>query len=67
MNLDDANEPEDPIATAIDGAEDVRDPLEGLIDRTATDPGPPFAPNTLARLVALKKKTALPSRHCAHS
>lgn len=55
MNLDDTIEPEDLVAAAIDGAEDVRDPLEGLIDRTATDPGAPFAPNTLAGIVALKK------------
>jgi hypothetical protein len=55
MNLDDTNKPEDSVAAAIDGAEDVRDPLEGLTDRTATDPGAPFAPDTLARLVALKK------------
>jgi hypothetical protein len=55
MNLDDTNKPEDSVAAAIDGAEDVRDPLEGLTDRTATDPGAPFAADTLARLVALKK------------
>ena len=55
MNGDDTNEPENLIAAAIDAAEDIRDPLEGLIERTATDPGAPFAPDTLARLVALKK------------
>jgi hypothetical protein len=67
MNLDDTNKPEDSVAAAIDGAEDVRDPLEGLTDRAATDPGAPFAPDTVARLVALKKKTAPPSRYFAHS
>ena len=36
-------------------AEDAPDLLEGLVERTATDPGAPFAPDTLARLVALKK------------
>ena len=43
------------IVAAIDAAEDIRDPLEGLVERTATDLGAPFAPDTLVRLVALKK------------
>jgi hypothetical protein len=55
MNGDKTNKPENLIAAAIDAAEDVRDPLEGLVERTATDPGAPFAPDTLARLVTLKK------------
>ena len=55
MNGDETNKPENLIAAAIDAAEDVRDPLEGLVERTATDPGAPFAPDTLARLVTLKK------------
>jgi hypothetical protein len=44
-----------PIAAAIDAAEEIQDPLEGLAERTATDPGAPFAPDTLSRLAALKK------------
>ena len=43
------------IVAAIDAAEDIRDPLEGLVEKTATDPGAPFAPDTLVRLAALKK------------
>ena len=42
-------------AAVIEVAEDIRDPLEGLVERTATDPGSPFEPDTLMRLVALKK------------
>jgi hypothetical protein len=49
-------EPENVIAAAIDAAEEIRDPLEGLAERTATDPGAPFVPDTLVRLVALKKE-----------
>ena len=45
MNGDETNEPENLIAAAIDAAEDIRDPLEGLVERTATDPGAPFAPD----------------------
>jgi hypothetical protein len=52
---DDTNEPENLIAAAIDAAEDIRDPLEGLLERTATDPGAPFAPDTLVQLVVLRK------------
>lgn len=55
MNSDDTNEPEKLIAAAIDAAEDIRDPLEGLLERTAIDPGAPFVPNTLVSLVALRK------------
>jgi hypothetical protein len=49
------SECENEIAAAIDAAEDVRDPLDGLVEKTATDPGAPFAPEVLERLAALKK------------
>jgi hypothetical protein len=60
MNGDDTNKRENLIAAAIDAAEDVRDPLESLRERTATDPGVPFAPDTLARLAALKNDDRVP-------
>jgi hypothetical protein len=44
------------IAAAIDGAEDIRDPLEGLVEKTATDPGAPFEPDVMERLVVLKRQ-----------
>ena len=34
------------IAEAIDGAEEIRDPLEGLVEKTGIDPGAPFAPES---------------------
>ena len=40
---------------AIDEAEDIVDPLDGLADRAAADPGAPFTPEVLERLSALKK------------
>ena len=49
------NEPENLIAAAIDAAEKIRDPLEGLVERTATDPGAPFATDALVRLALLKR------------
>jgi hypothetical protein len=52
---DDATEAENLIAAAVDAAEDIRDPLDGLVEKTATDPGAPFAPEALERLAALKK------------
>ena len=55
MNGDETNKPENLIAAAIDAAEDIRDQLEGLVERTTTDPVAPFAPDTLVRLAALKK------------
>lgn len=45
----------DPICEAIDAAEEVRDPLEGLVERTAADPGVAFASEVLERLAALKR------------
>jgi thioredoxin-like negative regulator of GroEL len=43
------------IIVAIDAAEEVRDASDGLVEKTATDPGAPFAPDALARLAALKQ------------
>ena len=39
-----------PIATTISNAEEISDPLDGLVERTAEDPGAPFRPEVLARL-----------------
>jgi hypothetical protein len=44
------------IADAINAVEDIRDPLEGLAEKTAADPGAPFSPETLEGLAALKKE-----------
>src|ERR1700675_422042 len=55
MSRHESLKPENPIAKAIDGAEEIRDPLEILVERTVTDPGAPFEPDTLVRLGALKK------------
>src|SRR6516162_1829499 len=48
-------EANNPIAATIGASEVVQDPLEGLIEKTATDPGAAFRPAVLERLVALKK------------
>src|SRR5262245_53172034 len=56
--MSDADRPIDPknlVALAIEAAEDLLDPLEGLVENTASDPGAPFAPDALERLAALKK------------
>ncbi|HXF87791.1 MAG TPA: hypothetical protein VNK48_05510 [Xanthobacteraceae bacterium] len=47
---------DDPICAAIDAAEEVRDPLEGLVERTAADAGSAFAPDVLSRLATLKRE-----------
>jgi hypothetical protein len=52
---DKPDEPENLIAAAIGTAKDIRDPLDGLVERTATDPGALFAPDALECLSALKK------------
>ncbi len=55
MNNPDAAGHDNPVSAAIDAAEEVRDTLDSLVERTATDPGAAFAPETLERLVALKR------------
>jgi hypothetical protein len=44
-----------PIVEAIGAAEDVPDPLEGLVKKCAGDPGAAFTPDVLQRLAELKK------------
>jgi hypothetical protein len=46
---------EEIITETIDSAEEIRDPPEGLIEKTKTDPGAPFTPEVLEHLAALKK------------
>lgn len=48
--------PENLIAEAIDGAEEILDPLDGLVERVVIDPGEAFTPEVLERLAALKKE-----------
>jgi hypothetical protein len=47
---------DDPICAAINAAEEIRDPLDGLVKRTAADLGAAFAPAALERLAALKQE-----------
>jgi hypothetical protein len=55
MNTDATLDPDQLIADAIDCAEEMPDPLAGLAEKTAADPGAPFMPEALEALVALKK------------
>ncbi len=55
MNSDKKHEAHNPIAAAIDAAEDLRDPLDGLVERTTVNPGAPFAPEVLEQLAVLKQ------------
>jgi hypothetical protein len=50
------NEAENLIAEVIGAAEDVPDPLDGLVERSAADPGAAFTHEVLERLAALKKE-----------
>jgi hypothetical protein len=47
---------DDPISAAINAAEEIRDPLDGLVERTAADLRVAFAPAVLERLAALKQQ-----------
>jgi len=55
MNSDAIIERKKLIADAIDGAEDMPDPLAGLAEKTAADPGAPFMPEALEALAALRQ------------
>ncbi len=50
IEADDLN----PILDAIDVAEEIPDPLDGLVEKSAEDPGAAFTPEVLDRLLALK-------------
>ena len=56
MSSDHPLEAERLIANTIDAAEVIRDPLEGLAEKTVADPGAAFAPEVLERLAALKQE-----------
>ncbi len=55
MSADDILEPENPVLDAIEAAEVIRDPLAGLVELTAANPGTPFLPEALEALAALKQ------------
>ncbi len=55
MNDNLPNEAENLIAEAIVAAEDIPDPLDDLVEKSAADPGAAFMPEVLERLAALKK------------
>jgi hypothetical protein len=56
MNSDQDAETEGLIAVAIAAAEEVHDPLEGLVDKIKSDPGVAFSPDVLERLAALMRE-----------
>ena len=43
------------IVETISAAEEIPDPLDGLVEKTAADPGAAFTPEVLERLAALKR------------
>ena len=55
MSTESMPEPESLILDAIEAAEAIADPLAGLVERTATDPGAPFMAEALEALAALKR------------
>jgi hypothetical protein len=57
MNPDASLEPDQLIVDAINGAEEIPDPLAGLAEKTANDPGAPFMPEALEALAALNGDT----------
>jgi hypothetical protein len=56
VSTEDRTETENIFAAIIHAAEEIRDPLDGLVEKTATDPSAPFAPDALERLAALKRE-----------
>lgn len=44
----------DPIRDAVEDAEEIPNPLDGLVERAREDRGAPFAPDVLECLIALK-------------
>ena len=50
------NEGLNPILDAVAAAEEIADPLDGLVKRVADNPGALFIPDVLARLCALRRE-----------
>ena len=50
---------DDAIRSAIDAAEEIRDPTEGLVEKTVADPGAAFAPEMLKRLAQAGRSRGL--------
>ena len=50
-----ASEAEDLMAVRIGAAEELADPLDGLVERQTEDPGAAFSPDVLEHLAALEK------------
>ena len=50
------NEDLNSIFDEVDSVEEIADPLDGLVDRFAADPGAPFMPDVLARLCELRRE-----------
>lgn len=55
MSAENILEPESLILDAIEAAEAIPDPLTGLVEQTATNPGAPFERQALEALAALKQ------------
>jgi len=55
MSTSDTPSNDHAVCAAIEAAEEIRDPLDGLVERAAAGPGAAFAPEVLERLVALKR------------
>lgn len=55
------------ITHTIDAAEDVRDLLDSLVERTTVDSGAAFQPEVLEELAILKKLTEPPLKGCVHN
>ncbi|HKB23337.1 MAG TPA: hypothetical protein VKC99_11215 [Methyloceanibacter sp.] len=55
MSTPDVVDNGDPISAAINAAEEVRNPLDDLVERTTADPGAAFTPEVLERLAALRR------------
>jgi hypothetical protein len=56
MSIDNPARSENLVAAAIDAAEEIRDPLDGLVEKTAADPGAPFELDALHRLACAQEE-----------
>jgi hypothetical protein len=55
MKTNDPTEAEKLVADIIGDAEEFQDPLDGLVERTKSQPGAAFMPEVLERLAELKR------------
>ena len=67
MNIETPIDYERSILAAIDAAEEIRDPLDELVEKTAGDPGAAFLAGSVGRACGIEERQPRRVRKCART